>query len=65
MAADVKSSYDWLAHPDYSHIMVMDPDGWDRSNYEASMEELITESEFQSRLMQSTIVSPRKPSYEQ
>ena len=38
------------------HI-IMDPDGWDRRNYQYSFyEEPITKTEFNHRLMQSTIM---------
>lgn len=36
-------------------VLVLDPDGWDRKNYQFSWyEELITEEEYQRRLMMST-----------
>ena len=36
-------------------IIVIDPDGWDRNNYQFSwFEELITEEEYQKRIMVST-----------
>lgn len=37
------------------NIVVLDPDGWDRSNFQYSWnEELITFEEYQKRLFQST-----------
>lgn len=37
--------------------VILDPDGWDRKNYQYSFhEELISYSEFQTRLSKSTIV---------
>ncbi len=51
----LKSSYDWFKQPEFSRIVMMDPDGWDRTNYQASMEELITRKEFVDRLSLSTI----------
>jgi hypothetical protein len=40
-------------------VLVVDPDGWDRSNLADSWAELIEEGEFKARLMNSSIVSPR------
>jgi len=38
-------------------IYILDPDGWDRTNYEYSFnEELITHAEFQKRLSMSTVL---------
>lgn len=34
---------------------ILDPDGWDRANFEESWNEKITEAEFHSRLLMSTI----------
>lgn len=50
----LKSSADWLQEPAYKGIVVMDPDGWDRSNYAVSWAEEITEKEFNKRLVGST-----------
>jgi hypothetical protein len=39
----------------YPDFMVMDPDGWDRRNYQYSWhEELITNEEFEKRVGRST-----------
>lgn len=35
-------------------VLVTDPDGWDRKNFEASWREKITEDEFRTRLQKST-----------
>ena len=53
----MKSSFDWLNTPEFAGIVVVDPDGWDRKNYEASMTELITCEEFRKRLLLSTSFS--------
>ncbi|AKO61059.1 hypothetical protein AXI76_gp158 [Pseudoalteromonas phage H101] len=38
-------------------LVILDPDGWDRSNYEYSFnEELISEKEFIGRLIGSTVM---------
>lgn len=52
------NSYEWLAHPKYRGINLLDPDGWDRSSIEAhkrDMYRVITESEFSDRLWRSTV----------
>ena len=37
------------------NVTIMDPDGWDRTNYKYSFtEELITKEKFEERLAQST-----------
>jgi hypothetical protein len=39
-----------------SNITIMDPDGWDRTNYKYSFtEELITKEKFEERLSRSSI----------
>lgn len=41
-------------------IKVIDPDGWDRKNFNYSwFEELITEKEYDQRVLRSTIVIKR------
>jgi hypothetical protein len=38
------------------NITIMDPDGWDRTNYKYSFtEELITKEKFEERLSRSTV----------
>lgn len=54
MAPEMKCAAAWLCEPQYRGIVVFDPDGWDRSNYEASWKEEITEDEFRARLLMST-----------
>lgn len=50
---DKRTSEEWQKV--YSHIIVLDPDGWDRKNYQYSwFEEEITEEEFVNRVMTST-----------
>jgi hypothetical protein len=39
-------------------VIIMDPDGWDRRNWDYSWEEeLITELEFKNRLFMSTCIT--------
>ena len=54
----LKTSQEWydLLYPDYK-IIIMDPDGWDRTNYDYSFkEEKITIDEFNRRLTNSTVI---------
>jgi hypothetical protein len=49
----LKTSEQWQA--ELPHIKVLDPDGWDRTNYQFSwFEELISFEEYQKRMMYST-----------
>lgn len=51
-----KTSAEWEKESDYK---VIDPDGWDRSNYDYSFnKELVTKVEFERRLFRSTIIGP-------
>lgn len=50
----LKTSADWQA--EFPDTLVLDPDGWDRPNFDFSwFEELIPLGEYQRRLMYSTI----------
>lgn len=52
----LKTSEIWMNDKEYSHIIIMDPDGWDRKDYEYSFNvEEITKKEFNKRLMHSTV----------
>ncbi len=55
-----RTSYSWLKRN--PHIVVLDPDGWDRRPgfYEKSMKEKITKEEFRSRVSQSTTMLRRE-----
>lgn len=59
----LRTSEDWqkLVQAVYPDFFVMDPDGWDRRNYQYSWhEELITQEEFEKRLGASTCQWPYK-----
>ncbi|MDO8415916.1 MAG: hypothetical protein Q7S87_06850 [Agitococcus sp.] len=47
----LKNSEQWQAE---KGVLVTDPDGWDRANFDASWAELICQSEFERRLGKST-----------
>ena len=54
-----KTSEEWLK--DYKRVMILDPDGWDRTNWKYSWEqEEITKEEFERRLITSTIMTSIK-----
>lgn len=49
----LKTSYEWIQETD---IEILDPDGWDRANFEYSWyEEKITKEEFYKRVIRSTV----------
>lgn len=56
----LKSSAEWFGSPDYAGIQILDPDGWDRKNFDVSWNELITEDEFCKRLTNSTCIFDSK-----
>jgi len=50
-----------MATPELKETKLLDPDGWDRKNFQFSFyEELITKEEFSKRLMVSTCMFKRK-----
>lgn len=52
----LQTSQEWLKEL-YPEVTILDPDGWDRTNYEYSFyEEEITEGEFVKRLQMSTVM---------
>jgi hypothetical protein len=53
-----KTPNEWLATDLFRGVVVMDPDGWDRKNYDVSWAEPITEIEMHMRLGQSTCMYP-------
>lgn len=58
---ETKTSQEWhdILTAKYPKFFVMGPDGWDRKNYQFSWhEELITKSEFEKRLVPSTVRMP-------
>ena len=58
MTDTLKTSAQWQ---NLCRIDVLDPDGWDRSNYQFSWyEELISRQEFERRLVSSTVQFNRK-----
>jgi len=57
-----RTSDEWLAQPAFSGVLIMDPDGWDRKNLEQSWGEKITQREFESRMIRSTVqILPDSP----
>jgi len=51
--AKKKTSAEWLVQETYVK-QILDPDGWDRKNFEESWNKKITRKEFQKRLAKST-----------
>jgi hypothetical protein len=59
----MKTSQQWYEELQarYPDFLVMDPDGWDRSNYQHSWhEEWITNEEFEKRVARSTCCWPHE-----
>ena len=51
----------WLKYlPEYDGVVVTDPDGWDRQNYEESWAEEITRQEMSYRMLRSTSLTYKK-----
>lgn len=53
-ATVLKSAQEWLDTAEFSGLLIMDPDGWDRANYFESWVEPITREEFIRRKNNST-----------
>jgi len=53
----LKAPDEWLKEPQYQGITVLDPDGWDRTDFETSWREPIDEAEFRRRLFASTLMT--------
>lgn len=51
----LKSSPEWLDILGMSVSTILDPDGWDRKNFEKSWNEKITKEEFLKRYQKSTV----------
>lgn len=51
----LRKADDWLKTEGFDKYTILDPDGWDRKNYEVSWNELITKEEMRNRLLKSTI----------
>ena len=49
-----KTSYQWLREKEYSNIIILDYDGWNRLKLDESLSEKITKKEFDRRLGMST-----------
>lgn len=48
----------WLKTEDFKGYTILDPDGWDRGNYEESWSKPITKTEMWDRLHKSTVIRP-------
>jgi len=51
---------EWLNRPEYQDYTILDPDGWDRENFDVSWNEKISREEFIKRLYESTVMIRRK-----
>ena len=51
-----KTSEEWNKDPELSNVLILDPDGWDRSNFQYSWyEEKISKEEFIGKRSKSTV----------
>lgn len=55
MTTILKNSDEWLKEL-FPDCQVLDPDGWDRKNFDISWAEKITKKEFSKRFMYSTVI---------
>ena len=53
--ADMKTPEEWLATEEYAGHTVLDPDGWNRRDFQNSWREPLTKEEFDARLSKSTV----------
>lgn len=56
-----KTPDEWLKDSRFAGITVLDPDGWDRSDFEKSWAEEITEGEMNRRIIMSTCLMVNLP----
>ncbi len=62
----LKSADEWLATPEFAGATVLDPDGWDRKNFEESWAEKIDHDEMMKRFCISTVmIKPDSPMHPQ
>lgn len=55
-SVEKRTSEDWIGEPEFENYTVLDPDGWDRKNFDYSWyAEMITKKEFNRRLAMSTV----------
>lgn len=51
---------EWLKREQFSHITILDPDGWDRTNFEEDWNIPISESDMDKKVCMSTVMIRRK-----
>lgn len=52
----------WLECPEFAGVTILDPDGWDRKNFEESWNKAITLDEMQDRTVRCTVqIMPNSP----
>lgn len=53
---------EWLKRPEFCGVEILDPDGWDRSDFAASWSEEISQAEMERRMLSSTVrIAPDSP----
>jgi hypothetical protein len=62
--SDTRTPDAWLQTEEFRSLIVLDPDGWDRKNFEEDWARPLTLEEFSGKLMVSTIV-PRDSGWDE
>lgn len=53
---------DWMMQPEFAGVTILDPDGWDRTNWEESWSIALTLEEMQTRVSRCTVqILPSSP----
>lgn len=62
MVEDLRSAEEWLASEYFEGVTILDPDGWDRKNFDKSWPERINRDEMERRMCMSTVqIMPDSP----
>ncbi len=56
---DLRSADEWLTDSEFDWVAIIEPDGWDQRDFHTSWCERISRSEFETRMLRSTIISKR------
>jgi len=62
MVEELCSAEEWLETEHFAGVLILDPDGWDRKNFDKSWSELINRDEMERRMCMSTVqIMPDSP----
>ena len=51
----------WAETGEYKDVQILDPDGWDRTNFDEDFNRPVTEKTFREKLSESTVRWPKRP----